>query len=623
MSVKTNLQERAALISVRSWQLRTVLEIIVIVAWAVWVGRDYLNFNPQVFPFGGDFPLQIYNHFNLNLIPQCGICALWNGSLNGGQPALIDLQGAAAHPLVILVTLLFGAVNGAKVYLLVSLVIAGLAQWWLARVMGLGMVARLWSGLIVVVSGHLGGRLDNGVINSVLSIAFASLILAPAVDLADNRNRKAIVWMGVALALTLVSGQGYIEVWAVAGLLPILSLFVLRTGHRPKILRDYILAGVLAVLLAGYFLVPVLHFFPSFTKVANPTFSDAQSINFMPINFLMDQANLPNVLRSSYVGWVPVILAFLAVYLAPRSRSYLLWFFLIGIAWTFILSSSEFLKFLNTFIPQIATLRFPNFINGMAVPFLLALSAWGLDLVIKLSWPRLSVIFGSGKTLTLTSSWVLVLIPLVLSILAAYPVGRRFMFTHVVERSQPVIQELKTNTASQWIRTPMPDFDFVPVLFLNGISKITGVGRPWGWIDHTIPEPFKEAVYPMKNPDGSTNPGTLGDYDILLHPENQYAAVDTGQGLIPCQSSARGGIIDVSCSTTLPGRLVVREHSWSGWYVWVDGKPAFLDNNQWLTLSVESGTHTIQFRYLPWDVLLGVLLTLAGVVLAVWIIKKQ
>jgi len=36
-------------------KLLLVFEILVIAAWAVWIGRDYLDFNPQVVPAGREF----------------------------------------------------------------------------------------------------------------------------------------------------------------------------------------------------------------------------------------------------------------------------------------------------------------------------------------------------------------------------------------------------------------------------------------------------------------------------------------------------------------------------------------------------------------------------------------
>jgi uncharacterized membrane protein YfhO len=73
----------------------------------------------------------------------------------------------------------------------------------------------------------------------------------------------------------------------------------------------------------------------------------------------------------------------------------------------------------------------------------------------------------------------------------------------------------------------------------------------------------------------------------------------------------------VSCASNDPAILTVRENSWTGWFAWVDGKPANLIPGQWLRVQAPAGAHQYQFRYLPWDVALGALLMLVGIILSV------
>jgi hypothetical protein len=123
--------------------LTNILPVVIICAWALWVGRGYLNFDPNTIPNGGDYPHQVYGHYGLYPLLECGTCVFWNGFLNGGQPTFAEVQGATMHPLTIITTIVWGSVNGSKVILLFTFIIAGLAQWWLARVMGLGTLAGL------------------------------------------------------------------------------------------------------------------------------------------------------------------------------------------------------------------------------------------------------------------------------------------------------------------------------------------------------------------------------------------------------------------------------------------------------------------------------------------------
>ena len=95
--------------------------------------------------------------------------------------------------------------------------------------------------------------------------------------------------------------------------------------------------------------------------------------------------------------------------------------------------------------------------------------------------------------------------------------------------------------------------------------------------------------------------------------------MDTGDRQIPCRATALGGNIDVVCLTTEPGTLVVQENQWTGWRAWRDGERIPLEHGPWLEVEAPLGEHEYEFRYRPWDVVLGIVLTVVGIVLAVWL----
>src|SRR5690349_1238293 len=81
--------------------LRALLELGLIVLWSAWVGRGFLNLDSRVLPQGREFGLAIFSHFTWANLWRCGACAWWNGLVNGGNPAFVDLHGAVLHPVVI------------------------------------------------------------------------------------------------------------------------------------------------------------------------------------------------------------------------------------------------------------------------------------------------------------------------------------------------------------------------------------------------------------------------------------------------------------------------------------------------------------------------------------------
>jgi hypothetical protein len=226
-----------ALMIVIRWKRYTradrLLELCLIGLWAMWVGREYLNFDPHLWPglsvyFGtiNEFSSSVQPHFVWSQLTQCGECILWNGAVNGGAPAFADVYGATLHPIVIVTTLLFGAINGAKITLIASFFLAGVAQWWLARVMGLGRLAGLWGAALAIVGGHLAGRMESGIVTLVLATASCSLVVAPGIELALTGKRRPAVLFGVTLALAAMSGQGYLQIGLLLGILPAFAIFL-------------------------------------------------------------------------------------------------------------------------------------------------------------------------------------------------------------------------------------------------------------------------------------------------------------------------------------------------------------------------------------------------------------
>ena len=185
-----------------------VLELSLIALWAIYVGRDYLNFNPRVIPAGREFISSIQTHHMWTRFQDCGWCALWNNTMRGGYPMFVDVHGSMLHPIVIVTTLIWDVINGAKVALVISFWFAGVAQWWLARELRLGWIPRLWSAGMAVVGGHLTGRMELGVFGAVFSTAMCSLVFCGILYVARGGGKRAAVLLGILMASALISGHG-------------------------------------------------------------------------------------------------------------------------------------------------------------------------------------------------------------------------------------------------------------------------------------------------------------------------------------------------------------------------------------------------------------------------------
>ena len=170
------------------------------------------------------------SHFPWTALPKCGLCALWNGWVNGGSPTLADVYGAVAHPLAIGSVISFGLVNGAKFMLLASLILAGFAQWWLAKVMRLSWLPRLWVAGMAVVGGHIAGRLQLGLVIFVFSTASISSAVSSSHSISADRqsscrncvgrvDRTSLFWRDKVIYRSRSSLLGFQPCWCLQFLL--------------------------------------------------------------------------------------------------------------------------------------------------------------------------------------------------------------------------------------------------------------------------------------------------------------------------------------------------------------------------------------------------------------------
>jgi len=611
-----------------SWDSLTELGLIVL--WAMWVGRAYLNLDRSVWPYGADFPLNVQAYYVWSSFTKCGICVLWNGSINGGAPAFGDPFGPLLHPFVVVATLLWGAVNGAKLALVASLAMAGVAQWWIAKVMRLGFIPRLWVAGLAVTGGHLAGRMEMGWIVMLLSIAAGSLVIAPGLDLALTGRRHAVVLFGITLALAVLAGQAYIQFGVLLGLLPAFLVFLIDDAGRLRPLwKGFALAGVLAILFASIYWVPLLHFQPNYSKSIDVTFSGSQPLQYLPLNLVIRDlpffkstalAKKPMpAIYMNYIGWIPVLFAILALRLVPRTDRRLLTFFLTAIALIYLAGSAVTLKPLVSRFSPLAGLRHPALIAALAVPLILSLAGWAVDLLLKFDLGKLTLHIPSVTTVRLKVMWILLVPPLAWGLRSAYDFSQVWATIRVPRDVQQVVQAIELES-TQWATLPFGEFAFIPVTLDANLKLVIPVDhRGWAWKGRELPPPF---LYVTRHPSevpASDSVRRVGGISLLVNTSNQYAVVDTGSDRIPCRATAVGGNIGVDCESNVAGTLVVHENQWSGWAARRDGGPVRLGPGQWLNVPAPAGKHHYEFRYRPWDVVLGAILTLAGVLAGIWL----
>jgi hypothetical protein len=621
----------------RVMSLSTALCVMLMTIWVVMIAGPYLDFDPSVVPTGREYLSSVDSHHIWVRVQQCGLCALWNGNRMGGAPYLADIYGSLLHPLVIISTLLFGVINGSKATLIATFCVAGLAQWWLGTVLGLGLFARVWTTALAISGGHLTGRMEDGAFGMVLSTASGALIFPSVIMTAFMPNGRNIVTLASVIFLLILSGQGYIQI-ATLAIFPLSIFLVERTRTQvTRYGRALLTAGIIGILLASPLVIPALHFFPNFIKDIDPALKSAQPFWYGLLNFVIDSPQfyrsdalqkLPfPFLYTNYIGWAAVVFAAIGVQQKRHTKAFRVTIFLsASMLTTMWMASGDLFKILQTFdsfpwlVEKAQSVRYPALMGGLSIPPLLALSGLGIDAVWNFGWPQVRISFGSAEgspSTHLTTRWLLIPV-LIVSLNGTYQFSRAWVGT---ARLEPYVDQLLDALKLpdlQWVNPPFGEHFFIERATSRDMKMYVGIRR-WYWRGRTAPEPVLEANR-SGAPQGMTLSQTVAGIGIYAAPGREYASVTSELGnRSVCKATGSGGDIDVSCTSPQGGILTVTENSWSGWGATVDGSKVELTPSRWLSVRVPAGTVQISFRYRPWDVPVGIAFMFIGMLASWWV----
>jgi hypothetical protein len=379
--------------------------------------------------------------------------------------------------------------------------------------------------------------------------------------------------------------------------------------------------------------VPFAHFFENFVKDADPNFSAGQPLAYYLLNLFIDSPDFmystmlgklpfPH-LYTMFIGWIPVSLAVLCLALARTEDCRPLLFLAASAGLAIFVGSTLPLRWFQPLIPSLSALRYAPLIGGLAIPPIVGLATFTVDKLIKPNWPKL-VLSTDKKTVLggFLSMWVL-LMALLISLQTGFDFSQLWLYTVRLDNNILVLLENLKPPDLQWVEPPFGEHWYIEPAVAMGLKLSPGI-MTWRWKDREWPMPVLEANRGGPPPD-MTEKTTADDIPIYGALAGQeYAAVVHADGSrTVCTAHGIGGDIDVTCELAQPGTLIVRENSWDGWQAQMNGRQLILKPGQWLSVDLPSGEQTIEFRYRPWDVPLGILLCVAGVVLVVYCVFKK
>jgi hypothetical protein len=208
-------------------------------------------------------------------------------------------------------------------------------------------------------------------------------------------------------------------------------------------------------------------------------------------------------------------------------------------------------------------------------------------------------------------------VPLIFSLREGYQFSKMWIYTELQDDGIFELVDNLVTPSLQWVNPPFGEHQYIEYAVRKNLKLSPGI-MSWNWKEREYPIPILEANRSGPPSDDAEQITDVTGVPIYRRADQLYAVVTKGDFFEPCVANGSGGRITVVCNTTVPGRLVVKENTWTGWKSWVDGQRVPLVGKKWLEVSAQEGKHIYEFRYRPWDVPLGLSLTLVAIILSIY-----
>lgn len=587
-----------------------------------------------------------------------GEIPLWNPYMLTGFPHTGDMLGHFWNPVSTIPILLWGGINGMKVSIFLTFIVAGLGQWVFAYTMRLRRMFRLWSSILFMLSGGLALLWRVGWYELLLGAAWFPWCFALYLRALQRHTWPTIFLASAAIFMVISTGGGYYPIYLLVCMAVLFAVACLQAvpEERLRQIRTSVLVVLFSAALSAVVIIPYLNVYRySGRDVPVDLYqSFSQPIQYGLMNYVIHTPEWFNTTLLGtaggwnwfYIGWLPVaalMLVPLALSRSPRQR----WAILIsGVLFLVLLMwfSNRFtpVKKIYDWIPFLYQLRFPNRLLIIAASPLLILSALGLEYTYRLSkvWAKnLKLVYSpSGKKRSslsihyvITALWI---IGLISTTRVVYDVNQSFAFIDQLMNPKPyaALRWLKNYDKSlyyvnigggliYWEWTPaaysleVPMINFLysrhlrsQELQLAGTSPFMARAKyQISLPDQTPPANAKkikefDGVLVWQVPDVlpyafSVQPTLVQQYTKLATDEVSSVKVKLNG---PNQVIAKG----------TPKRegdvLVVLMSNYPGWKLLIDGKPAQVTPyNGYLGARMLPGEHSYLFYFLPTQYIVG------------------
>ena len=323
----------------------------------------------------------------------------WNPFLGTGTPLVNDAFFYLFNPLMSVPMLVWGAVQGTKIAIIMGILVAGFNMWVLGKAIGLGGIARVTIAALFMFSGGILGKYHNGHFQLGLSLIWTPLVFAGLWWTLNSNDRRAPILTATGFTLLFFSGNIYYALHTLLSSAVIVIIHLIQRFEWRRI-RHVSIAGMFALGLTMIQFLPVWsvrdyikHPTANFSADGQSGYDLGQSIaNFvMPwdkwLIFEDQPVNMSGAVDYAYMGPMVLalisalaILAFLPKVTPIRHRRAAV--IAVFIAITMMIwgaGQAEIVQTLYQKIPLLAEFRFLGRANSMAALWWILLAGIALD----------------------------------------------------------------------------------------------------------------------------------------------------------------------------------------------------------------------------------------------------
>ena len=606
-------------------------------------------------------------------LQRYGEIPLWNPYMLTGFPHVGDFVNHFWNPISTVPVMIWGGINGMKVSIFLTFIIAGLGQWMFAYFMGLRRMFRLWSAILFMLSGGLALLWRVGWYELLVGAAWFPWCFALYWRALQQHKLVLIFLTSIAIFIVVSTGGGYYPIYLFVSLAVLTGLALLRAKSYERLSQVRTAAWITlsSLSLSAVVLIPYLDGYRYTARDAAPDAVQnfSQPIQYGLINYLVHTPDWfgATVLGTAggwnwfYIGWLPIAaLAFIALAFSQSRR--MRWpmvisgiLFLVLLMW-FANRYSPF-KQLYEWIPFLYTFRFPNRLLVIATSPLLILSAQALEYIYRASktWVKnIKLVYGSsGKnSSTLSARYLVTLLwifMLVTTTKDVYDVNKGFAFADqsLSTKSFAALTWLKNYDKSlyyvnigggaiYWSWTPAAYTLEMPIINFQYNRRVRSQD-----IQRAASSPFSaQAKYQISTPDQPVplNAQQIREFEgtfVWYVPDTLPYAFSVRPSLIqeynklPVDQVSEASVrlngpnqVVVKGSPKQEGEvLVVLMSYYPGWKLLVDGKPALVaPYNGYLGTKMLPGEHTYVFYFLPTQFIAGATISVITIVLMISIL---